>query len=143
MKLIKKFKTGITFLLLGSVMLISLATVVKANTEYTWVTYAYYGDEEDVSDFERKETTSKIRLVLNRSTATLDFQAVGAYEESPGDNYYDCSNGRYVRAYASSDVRAFNITNMVNEWGYPYAGVLASAVYDGYALADGYFYADY
>lgn len=144
MKIVRKIKTGVTFMLLGVVFLFSCMTVTKAQTVYDdWNTYGYYGDTEDVSQFGAKSTDSYVWLNIRNSSGTMDFKVVGALRYNPTTDYADCSQGRTYRAYAANYDQTFEMYNMVNEWNYTYAGVLGMAVDDEYTSASGYFQTDY
>ncbi len=139
----KKLKNIISIMALGIIISISFGTVVKADKYNTWSTYGYYGVDEDVcSEFEEKNTNSAVKLNIKNCTGTMDFKVVGALAARPVDGYSDCSAGRVERVYASTDDQVSYLENMVNEWNYPYAGVLGMAVTDDNTSAWGYFRAD-
>lgn len=142
MKVIKKFKTAATFMLLGLAVFFSLTERAKADMEYDLEVFSYYEVDRDVSLFSKKYTTSNIGVMVGECTGTMDFSAVGAYSMSPGDNYADCSLGRSYRITKDLNNHFFEITNVVVEKGYTHAGIMAEAVFDDYAETYGYFRAD-
>lgn len=138
---IKRIKSIVIITLLLVVLGVSSMTVAQANSywkSYSVSTYAYYGDETAVTDFQAKDSTAAVVTNVTSTNGSLDYRVVGSMNEG-SDVSYDCSNG-YVYRVSSSGT--YNMTNWVKEWGYSYAGLRVDAVSDSYTLHTGSFMAN-
>lgn len=139
-KLRKKVCNFIPIILLGISLVMYFTAISKADE--VWSTYALYGDDEDVSDtFQEKEWTDDVYLQIDRCVGGMDFRVVGALEEHP-NAYSDCSENHIYRASSTNHSQQFSMYNMVKEWHYTYAGILATSVTDDLSEAKGFFEAN-
>lgn len=139
-----RIKSFVTTLILATVLLVSLRTVaIGANSDgshnFTLTTHAYYEEDEDVSQFETKTTTSPVKVIVSRYTYPMDVWVVGATYGGNVTSYSDCSNGHVYRISGTGQT---NMTNYVKEWKYSYAGLKGSAVVDSYTVLGGTFDTD-
>ena len=117
--------------------------VVTRATQYAgvWTTWSMYEEDECVSSqFGRKDTTQDIELYIQSSNGCMRMRAVGANSANPGSSYADCSGGlsRTVIIGAGSGTYYY-LPNYVMQYGYDYAGILATSVEDDLIEARGLF----
>lgn len=111
-----------------------------------WTTWSMYDEDECVSSqFGRKQTTADILLGIESSNGSMRMRAVGANSANPGWLYGDCSGGLSRTVVISSKINNGNaayyyLPNYVLQYGYSYAGVLATSMVDSLVEARGIFY---
>ena len=152
MKVIKIAKKIVGIMLIAVAVINVTQVVVKAANTITidgitgvWSTWSMYEEDECVSaQFGRKttDTDTDIILQMESSNGRMRMRTVGAMSAIPGNAYTDCSGGRTVIILATPSVtpnEIYYLPSYVVQYGYDFAGVLATSVVDDLVEARGVF----